>query len=283
MSTQSTQLVSLPHGESIDITTRDGASLRCVVSGEGPPVVLAHGYLHDLGSNNLLRAELNARGYRVYGFEQRGHGQSTIGNEGVNALVMARDYADVLTQLNVENAVLFAHSMGGFLSLIFQMEYPEISTQHLRGSVIATAHAGRIADQNIQNMVLARLIQLRLGPLIFKSPVLNMKISETVFSPSASKDFVKANLKLWSRQSITPLNPILFDQINNDYYPRLSEIKLPTIVISAQADQTCPAWHSEKIAAGISGADFIELEGIGHTVVFEAPEACADAIERLFT
>ena len=283
MSTESTQLVSLPSGESITIPTRDGASLRCVISGEGPPVVLAHGYLHDIGSNNLLRAELNARGYKVYGFEQRGHGESTIGNEGVSASVMARDYADVFEHLNLENAVLFAHSMGGFLSLIFQMEYPEAAAKHLKGSVVATAHAGRVADQNVQNMILARLIQLRLGPIIFKSPLLNMKISETVFSPGASKDFVKANLQLWSRQSITPLTPILFDQIHHDYYPRLSEIKVPTIVISAQADQTCPAWHSEKIAAGIAGSELIELEGIGHTVVLEAPAACADAIISLFT
>lgn len=282
MSTSSTQLVSLPKGESIEITTRDGASLRCVISGEGRPVILAHGYLHDIGSNNLLRAELNRRGYRVYGFEQRGHGASTIGNEGVSAAVMARDYVDVLEHLQVEDAVLFAHSMGGFLSLVFQMEHPEVATKYLRGSVVATAHAGRVADQNFQNMVLARLIQLRLGPLIFNAPILNMKISETVFAPGASRDFVSANLKLWSRQSITPLTPILFDQIDQDYYPRLSEIKLPTVVVSAQEDQTCPAWHSEKIAAGITDAKLIELEGVGHTVVLEAPEACADIIESLF-
>ena len=186
MNQEAQSLVSLPAGELVTIPTQDGGQLRCVVSGEGPPVVLAHGYIHDVGSNNLIRSLLNEQGFKVYGFEQRGHGASSIGSDGVSAKVMARDYGDVLSHFELKDAVLFAHSMGGFLAITFHIEYPELANRHLKGVVIASSHAGQVARKNPQNRVLATLIQLRFGRLIFNTPVLNSAISKTVFGKNPS-------------------------------------------------------------------------------------------------
>ena len=54
--------------------------IRAVVAGEGPTVVLAHGYGVPLAEWNIVWEELLDRGHRVIAFDQRGHGRSTIGS-----------------------------------------------------------------------------------------------------------------------------------------------------------------------------------------------------------
>ena len=56
---------------------------------------------------------------RVVAFDQRGHGGSTIGSDGIGSRQMASDYGAVLEAYDVNNGVLVGHSMGGFLALAF--------------------------------------------------------------------------------------------------------------------------------------------------------------------
>ena len=88
-------------GEPLTVTTADGTRLHTVSLGSGTPVVLAHGYAIDCGEWNLIGAALASRGYQVIAFDQRGHGRSTIGHDGVSSLSMSQDYAAVLDHYDV--------------------------------------------------------------------------------------------------------------------------------------------------------------------------------------
>ena len=61
-------------------------------------------------------------------------------------------------------------------------------------------------------------------------------------------------------------------QVQEDHYPALGQIKVPTIVVCGEQDRTCPRWHSERLGAEIPDARNIWLSGVGHAVVYEAPE-----------
>ena len=106
-----------PRGETSYVERPDGTRLRVVIAGSGPTVVLAHGIYMDVVEWSVLWDMLLARGYRVVAFDQRGHGQSTIGADGISTRTMAEDYLAVLEHIDAHDAVLLAHSMGGFLAI----------------------------------------------------------------------------------------------------------------------------------------------------------------------
>src|SRR5689334_15590867 len=85
-----------PDGEDVFIDTPDGTRIRAKSAGNGPTVILAHGYGYTLQEWSLIWTMLLDAGYRVIAFDQRGHGQSTIGSEGIGSKQMAGDYRAVL-------------------------------------------------------------------------------------------------------------------------------------------------------------------------------------------
>ena len=90
-------LISAPPGDTILIKREDGTQLRCISTGKGPTVVLAHGIFNDLRCFNLVTEKLIKKGYRVILFDHRGHGASTLGTNGFDPRQMARAFDDRLT------------------------------------------------------------------------------------------------------------------------------------------------------------------------------------------
>src|SRR4051812_38337930 len=110
-----TRSAELPQSSVEIVRGADGASIHCVHAGSGPSVVLAHGYLLELGFFDLVFPELARSGYHVIAFDQRGHGRSSGGRDGYGSAASAADYAAVLEHFDVQNGTLVAHSMGSFL------------------------------------------------------------------------------------------------------------------------------------------------------------------------
>jgi pimeloyl-ACP methyl ester carboxylesterase len=111
------RLLAEPEGEETLIGRPDGTMLRAVIAGDGPPVILAHGYTATLAEWNVVWDELLARGFRVIAFDHRGHGSSNLGSDGIGSQPMAADVAAVLKHFNVRDGILVGHSMGGFVTI----------------------------------------------------------------------------------------------------------------------------------------------------------------------
>src|SRR5262245_50809159 len=79
------RLCAEPPGEENLITRPDGTVLRALAAGQGPPVILVHGYTASVIEWNVAWDELLARGFRVIAFDQRGHGRSTLGSDGIGS------------------------------------------------------------------------------------------------------------------------------------------------------------------------------------------------------
>ena len=259
----------------------DGTALRVVVAGAGPTVVLAHGVGLASIEWNLVWDDLLERGYRVVAFDQRGHGRSTIGAEGVGVRAMAGDYLAVLQAVDAHDAVLAGHSMGGFLALNAVLDVPGVADR-LRGLVLIAAFAGDVFDGAPLNRALAPL--LRLGLLQWAAAhnaTVGTLFGASFYSDDASPALVRALLDTVLPQNHRPLRPLLHSFAADDRYNRLSEIDLPTVVICGTSDTTTPPRASERLAAGIPGARAVRLEGKGHMLNWEAPEALVDAVTAL--
>ncbi|WP_461086903.1 alpha/beta fold hydrolase, partial [Streptomyces deserti] len=196
-----------PEGEEVFLSRPDGTLLRAIVAGDGPPVVLAHGYGVSLLEWNLVQATLVANGHRVIVFDQRGHGGSTLGADGIGSGPMARDYLAVLEHFDVRDAVLVGHSMGGFLALRAVLDHPGVS-RRLRGLVLFATWAGRIYDGAPHNRlqiplletgILERLARTRTGGVLFGA-------AQCGKHPSPA--MIAVFLEVFLQQAHAPLVPI---------------------------------------------------------------------------
>ena len=105
---------------------RDGVSIFYEARGDGPAILLSHGY----GATSQMWArqlELLARDHRLIVWDMRGHGQ-TDSPEDPSCYSEAEtvdDMAAILDAEGVESAVIGGLSLGGYMSLAFNVAYPE--------------------------------------------------------------------------------------------------------------------------------------------------------------
>ena len=126
------RLLAEPEGDEVLITRPDGTVLRALIAGQGTPVIFVHGYTANLAEWNVVWDGLLARGFRVIAFDQRGHGRSTLGADGIGSEPMAADLAAAMRHFDIRDGVLVGHSMGGFVTIRAMIDHPELA-QRLRG------------------------------------------------------------------------------------------------------------------------------------------------------
>lgn len=275
------RLRQAPNGAERIVHRPDGTALRVLVAGEGPTVVFAHGIALTASEWNVVWDTLIERGYRVVAFDQRGHGRSTIGSDGIASRVMAGDYLAVLRAVDAHDAVLVGHSMGGFLGLTAVLEVPAVAAR-LRGLVLVSAFAGDVYDGAPLNRALVPL--LRSGYLLraaARSSTVGTLFGATFLGDVPSPAMVRALLDMVLPQNHLPLRPILDAFSAEDRYDRLGQIHLPTVVVCGRSDRITPPRASQRLAVGIPGARMIWLEGKGHMLNWESPEALVGAVTSL--
>ncbi|MDG2277961.1 MAG: alpha/beta hydrolase [Pseudomonadales bacterium] len=99
-----------------------GVSIRYIDRGDGPAVILVHGFTGNSASWTELQEEL-AKTHRVIALDCRGHGQS--GKPDHYGLAMVTDLIGLLDHLNIECATLVGYSMGAEIVLRTVVAYPD--------------------------------------------------------------------------------------------------------------------------------------------------------------
>ena len=94
-------------------TTRDGVDLFYKDWGSGPPVVFLHGWPLNADVWDDQMKLVAAHGFRGIAFDRRGFGRSAQPWEGYDFDTFADDLHDLLSTLDVRDAMLVGHSMGG--------------------------------------------------------------------------------------------------------------------------------------------------------------------------
>jgi pimeloyl-ACP methyl ester carboxylesterase len=105
---------------------RRGVGIHYEISGEGPALLLSHGFgasSHMFGPN---RGALG-RAHTVITWDQRGHGASDAPDDpaAYSAELAVEDMAALLDAAAADRAVVGGHSLGGYLSLAFHLARPE--------------------------------------------------------------------------------------------------------------------------------------------------------------
>jgi len=271
-----------PQGDEVFIEREDGTRIRAVASvDDGAMVVLAHGYGATLISWNILWDRLVDAGYKVIAFDLRGHGKSTIGRDGISSASMASDFKAVLDHFDVRDGVLLSHSTGGFLSCLFQLTYPETVAERLIGGVFAASLLGDVNKGSPQNRLQIPLIKTGLMNRVARSDVYGWSFGASLFGDHPYPAGIKVFTEKFAQQPHKQLIPILEALAKEEYYSRLGEITLPTVVVCGREDKTTPPWHSETMGKNIPNARNVWVDGVGHAINWEAVDVLFEAIESL--
>jgi pimeloyl-ACP methyl ester carboxylesterase len=111
--------------------TVNGIALHYIRGGEGPPVILIHGFPEDWSEYRAIMPRL-AKRFTVIAVDLRGIGGSTATPGGYDAANMAEDVRQLAAALKLEHAYIVGHDIGGMVTYAFVRRYPQVT----RGAMI---------------------------------------------------------------------------------------------------------------------------------------------------
>jgi len=125
--------------------TDDSVKLFYEEAGEGPPILFIHEFADDL---RTWEPQFNyfSRNYRCIAYNARGYPPSDVpeNSDSYSQLRATQDARDVLKHLGIEKAHIIGLSMGGFASLHFGLNFPEMALS----LVVAGCGYGAGGDRN---------------------------------------------------------------------------------------------------------------------------------------
>jgi pimeloyl-ACP methyl ester carboxylesterase len=137
----------------------DGVKLAYERAGEGPAVMLVHGFGSSRSQNWKVTgwySTLMEAGFSLLALDCRGHGESDKPRdpESYGHARMAEDVRQVMQAAGVERALLCGYSMGGFISLRLTATHPEcVARLALAGVGAHYLHGPRIADPKSRDLL----------------------------------------------------------------------------------------------------------------------------------
>jgi pimeloyl-ACP methyl ester carboxylesterase len=109
--------------------TSDGQAFRYLDSGEGPLVVLVHGFPDVPDSWDSIRSRLNAAGYRTVVPYLRGYHPATFSDRTFRISDLADDFALLLDAIGEQTGAIVGHDWGTSVAYGAGTKYPDRVTK----------------------------------------------------------------------------------------------------------------------------------------------------------
>ena len=122
------------------VASRDGTKIAVTDTGQGRPILLVHGITltHEVW---LPQIRALRERFRVLAMDVRGHGDSVPVVEGYSPALFGHDIAAVLETLDLHDAVLVGHSLGGTNIAQFAADHPDFVRARVGGLVLVGTFA----------------------------------------------------------------------------------------------------------------------------------------------
>ncbi len=298
-----------------DFEMDDGGRMHVIERGEGPPVVLLHGFML---SGALWAHQLRdlAAHHRVIALDLRGHGRSVPGSSGFSmtedsGLVdelraearmsvaqqgspalrrMAVDVRTVLDALNVEHALVVGHSMGGMVALQLAHDAPaDEMRRRVAGLALVSTTGGPFTRVPGFGGV-ARLA----GPVSAPRRRAGRPVggahrgvpgSALVAHPHgfrgrrtvAQVRFVEGLHMATPAATVAELLPAI---AVFDLSKWLGTLELSVLVVVGSRDRLTPPRHALRTAAALPHSELVELPRCGHMPMIERRHEFARLVEE---
>jgi pimeloyl-ACP methyl ester carboxylesterase len=241
--------------------------------GEGPAVVLLHGYPLD-GAMWSGVARALAPGLHVLKPDLPGHGSSTA--PAPASLEGHADFVEAILEKLPAPVGLAGFSMGGYIALALIKRRPE----KLRALALVDSRAG--ADDDVgrakRDEAIATVGSGGVEPIA-------LAMLPKLLSPEGQKraDLVERLTRIMKRQKPETVQADLAAMRDRpDSTPALASIGIPALIVVGEQDVLTPPSESQAMAAAIAGARLVTVPGAGHLAPMERPRAVGAALAEFF-
>jgi pimeloyl-ACP methyl ester carboxylesterase len=234
--------------------------------GDGPAVLLVHGFPLCRRMWHPQTNALTAAGYRLIAPDLRGFGDSDAPDGPYSMELFADDLIALLDHLEISTAVVGGMSMGGYILMNLLERYPDrvsaacfLQTRPNADDAAGKARRLQLAQETREKgpQVVADLF----SPLIFADQSLaeRPKLVQEVYG--------------WMAETATAglAGGLLAMRERKDYTPLLPSFTLPCLAVGGIADKVAPPSVLEVFRQGLPRCRIAQIPDAGHMANLEAP------------
>lgn len=253
----------------------DGTRLYYESTGSGFPLLFSHEFAGDYRSWEP-QVRYFARRYRVIAYNARGYPPSDVPG-GVGAYSQARamqDIAQLLESLQVPQAHVVGLSMGGYATLHFGLNYPQMA----RSLVVAGCGYGSVAgDRQKFQQDTAQVAQRiegdgmqTMAAVYAKGPT---RVQFEDKDPRGWREFAdqlaehSATGAALTMRGVQGQRPSVYE-----LEVQMRQLQVPTLIVTGDEDEPClePALFMKRT---IPASGLVVMPKTGHTLNLEEPES----------
>ncbi|MGD9893894.1 MAG: alpha/beta fold hydrolase [Dehalococcoidia bacterium] len=261
------------HANDVDLYYED--------QGAGEPLLLLTGFATHLSIWRSLLATLTAS-FRVVTLDNRGMGRSAMSEAVTTTRQMADDAVAVLDALGIDRAHVLGWSMGGMIAQELALACAQRVDRLVLLASVARAHP---TFERWLTAMTQGYRQVEAGAL--EAAAFHLSMLPWLYSPAfmARLDAVETIVQHALADRFPPTAAGVAAQAEacrrhttGDILDRLPAITTPTLVLVGAEDIVTPRSYAEQLVDAIATARLQVIDGGGHGVALEAPEAVSDAV-----
>lgn len=242
---------------------RDGVNLYYEVHGEGPVILLTHGYS---ATAQMWRGQVEplSKKHKLVIWDMRGHGQSDYPadqNEYSEEKTVA-DMAALLDAVGAKTAIVGGLSLGGYMSLAFNATYPD----RVKALLIIDTGPGYKKDDAREGWNQNALKTAERYERDGLGQLGNASAERRTAQHRDATGLARAGRGMLTQKNARVINS-------------LPDIKVPSLVVVGEKDTPFLA-ASDYMAAKIPGAEKALIPNAGHAANIDNPEAFNAALGK---
>jgi len=251
------------------IEVEPNVRLHITDAGEGRPIVLIHGWplsdeMYEYQYNALIK-----NNFRAIGITLRGFGKSDKPYGEYDYTIHALDIKNVLSTLDIKDAVLVGFSMGGSIAIRYVSTYKEahVSKLALCGAAAPLWTQRNDFKYNLPKSAVDELIALNYKdrPQLLANFGKIFSATENSLSKGIASWLYGINLSASSYATAQCLIALR----DADLRPDLKKITIPTVIMHGKKDKICSFDLAEQMKSGIPNSRLVVFEKSGHSMFLE--------------
>jgi pimeloyl-ACP methyl ester carboxylesterase len=251
----------------------NGHSVAYRCAGEGPPLVLLHGFLSDSRCWRPQLTHLSDR-FRVVAWDAPGAGSSYDPPEQFTTTDWARCLAGFLDVVDIERAQVLGLSWGGILAQEFYRLHPE----RVLALVLCDTYAGWKGSLP-ESVCQKRLERCYRDSYLPPEDFVERWIPE-FFAEAASLDLKEEMSAVVSEYHPLGFRLMAKSSADTDTTDLLPDIEVPTLLVWGDDDRRSPIDIAQQFRDAIPEAELAVIANAGHVSNMEQPEEFDAQVRR---
>ncbi|MFX0059135.1 MAG: alpha/beta fold hydrolase [Candidatus Hodarchaeota archaeon] len=248
----------------------DNVNLYYEIHGDGFPLVMIQGLSENIYWWDTPMIEELSKHFKTVIFDNRGVGRSDDLNGDVTIEIMAADVLGLMDALEIPQAHILGHSMGGMIAQELALKFPEhvkklilcstscggskaempsVNTQRLLGKLSRKAHTRDLIEEGMPHIFTKKFMD--------ENPqFIEKKVDDILMIPTGSTTF-KAQMAAWMRYNSCR---------------KLKSINIATLIVHGKQDILVPPSNARLLVEKVPNAEVVYFDSNAHLIHSEEPD-----------